>query len=81
MHGHGNAPRQEGKMEGIRVSSGASLHGRVAVLLAWATIAGGAIIAASAMRPASLVASAEPIIASEPSRCTMPLADLSLPAS
>jgi hypothetical protein len=64
-------------MEGIRESSGASLHRRVAVLLACATIAGGAIIAASAIRP---VESAEPIVAGEPSRCSMPLADLSLPA-
>jgi hypothetical protein len=67
-------------MEGIRESSGASLHGRVAVLLACATIAGGAIIAASATGLASLVESAEPIVAAEPSRCTMPLADLSFSA-
>ena len=67
-------------MEGIRQSSGASLHGRAAVLLACATIAGGAIIAASAIRAASLVESAGLIVAGEPSRCTMPLADLSLRA-
>ena len=65
-------------MAGIRESTGASLRGRAAVLLACATIAGGAIIAASATGLASLVASAEPIVAAEPSRCTMPLAELSL---